>query len=351
MRVNQAILHTYDAKSCVKVFSEAPMDLSQDHIKRYVGSQARRALSNLDARRGAFVPESAFARDVASFFRGQVDFVPFTASVAEFLIAQMTQMEHTDSFDMLFLDFEGAKEKPVNDLTDEEVEVMYEAQAPRYLALVILESKQAYMHEVGKDELGHTRASIAQHYAIMPNPGQKVASFAVVSAAGDVRFCDEPREIAGHSVELLPEKLLQCTDEPSSKEVVTEVCGLVGAVAEEFGANAAEAVARAKAYVSETAEADEALAPELLAREVFETDTLRERFVAEAADEGLPDRVTVEPEVARRVAAKHRIRTDTGVDITFPAEYGKNPDFLEFESAPDGSISIKIKQVNEIQNR
>ena len=51
MRVNQAILHTYDAKSCVKVFSEASMDLSQDHIKRYVGSQARRALSNLDARR------------------------------------------------------------------------------------------------------------------------------------------------------------------------------------------------------------------------------------------------------------------------------------------------------------
>ena len=43
--------------------------------------------------------------------------------------------------------------------------------------------------------------------------------------------------------------------------------------------------------------------------------------------------------------------TDTGVDITFPAEYGKNPDFLEFESNLDGTLSIRIKNVGAIENR
>ncbi len=51
------------------------------------------------------------------------------------------------------------------------------------------------------------------------------------------------------------------------------------------------------------------------------------------------------------MAAKHKIRTDTGIDITFPAEYGKNPDFLEFESNLDGTLSIRIKNVGAIENR
>ncbi len=71
----------------------------------------------------------------------------------------------------------------------------------------------------------------------------------------------------------------------------------------------------------------------------------------EAADRDLPAQLKVEPKVARRVAAKHHIRTDTGVDITFPAEFGKNPDFLEFTSNLDGTISIAIKNVSAIENR
>lgn len=352
MRVNQAILHSYEGKSCVKVFSEAPMDLADDEVKRYVTSQARRALSNLDARRGAFLPDSAFAKEAVAFFRGNADFAPFTAGAAEFLIGQMGQMEETPSFDLLFIDFEGREEETVDGLGEEDIEMMYRSQAPRYLAIVMLESRRAYMHEVGRDELGHTLASIARHHAILPNPSQKVRSFAVVSATGDVRFCDEPRVVAGRSVELLPEALLQCTSEASSKEVVQGVCDLVGAVADEFGANPAAAVARAKAYVSENAETDEVLVPEQLARDVFaDAPQMHDRFVEEAAEQNLPVRVSVEPEVARRVAAKHKIRTDTGIDITFPAEYGKNPDFLEFESNLDGTLSIRIKNVGAIENR
>lgn len=352
MRVNQAILHSYAAGSCVTVFSEAPMDLSQAEIKRYVTSQARRSLSNLDARRGAFLPESAFKESVEAYFRGQQELAPFSAEIAHYLLGELGKQEHTPSTDVLVIDFEGDVDKTLNDLSDEDVEMMYEAQAPRYLAIVVLESRDAYMCEVGIDALGHQVASIARHHAILPNPGQKVSSFAVVAATGEVRFCDVPRVIAGQSIQLLPEGLLQCTSEASSKECVEAVTELVGEVADEFCANSAAAVAAAKAYVSENAEDDEVLVPEQLAREVFSgSPQAHDRFVEEAADRDLPAQLKVEPKVARRVAAKHHIRTDTGVDITFPAEFGKNPDFLEFTSNLDGTISIAIKNVSAIENR
>ena len=89
-----------------------------------------------------------------------------------------------------------------------------------------------------------------------------------------------------------------------------------------------------------------------LGREVFADEpVLQERFDRAVSEGAIPERVVVEAAVAKRVTRNHKIRTDTGIDITFPAEYGKNPDFLEFESNLDGTLSIRIKNVGAIENR
>ncbi|MFR3091329.1 MAG: nucleoid-associated protein, partial [Eggerthella lenta] len=134
---------------------------------------------------------------------------------------------------------------------------------------------------------------------------------------------------------LIPDGLLQCSMEASSKEVFDAVTRIVEEVAEEYGANAAVAVSKAKAYVAENADESDELAPWDLGEEVFEDEPLQKRFEQALADEALPERVVVEKNVAKRVAKSHKIRTDTGIDITFPAEYGENPDFIEFVSGTE----------------
>ena len=69
------------------------------------------------------------------------------------------------------------------------------------------------------------------------------------------------------------------------------------------------------------------------------------------AEQAMPERVVVEKAVAKRVAKNHKIRTDTGIEVTFPAELGENPEFIEFVSAPDGLISIQLKNIGHIENR
>ena len=51
------------------------------------------------------------------------------------------------------------------------------------------------------------------------------------------------------------------------------------------------------------------------------------------------------------MARNHKIRTDTGIEITFPTEYSHNPDFIEFVSMPNGMISIELKNIGNIENR
>ncbi|MEG0016738.1 MAG: nucleoid-associated protein, partial [Gordonibacter sp.] len=186
-----------------------------------------------------------------------------------------------------------------------------------------------------------------------PNPSQKMQSYAVIEA-GDlsVVFCDKAREIAGEERWLIPDGLLQCSMEASGKEVFDTVARLVEEVAEEYGANTAVAVSKAKAYVAENADDSDEVCPEELGREVFRDDpALQKRFDEATAEEALPERVVVEKATAKRVAKSHKIRTDTGIDITFPAEYGQNPDFIEFVSSPNGLLSIQLKNIGSIENR
>ena len=47
----------------------------------------------------------------------------------------------------------------------------------------------------------------------------------------------------------------------------------------------------------------------------------------------------------------HKIVTDTGIVLTFPAEYSHNTELIEFKSAPNGLIQIELKNIGSIENR
>ncbi len=154
MKINQAILHVLDFVSCVNVYAQVPMDFSNKVAKRYVTSQARRTLNNLDSKRGQFAADSLFAEELRSYFRGERDFVGLSQQIAEFVAGELGRMEKTPSTDVLVVDFEGDLDETVREMTDEEAEAAYKAAGPRYFAIILLEARQAYMHEVGSNDFG-----------------------------------------------------------------------------------------------------------------------------------------------------------------------------------------------------
>ena len=351
MNINHAILHVLDFVSCVNVYAQQELDLSSKNAKHYVTGHARRLLNNIDAKRGEFAEDSMFAEELRAFFRRESDFIDLSVQIAEFIAGELGRMEKAESTDVLVIDFEDDPDT-AGGLNDADADAMFDGHARRYFAIVLLESRQAYMHEVGTSDTGCTSIEGARHHAILPNPSQKVASFALIEAGSmAVSFCDKSRNVAGEDRMIIPDGLLQCSTNASTKEVLTCVNRIVEEIAEEYGANTAVALSKAKAYVSEAAEEAEELAPWELAEEVFNDEPLRKRFEKAVAEEALPERIPVERKVAARVAKNHKIRTDTGIEITFPAEYGENPDFIEFESTPDGLISIQLKNITHIENR
>ena len=209
------------------------------------------------------------------------------------------------------------------------------------------------MHEVGTDA-GQAVNGIARHYAILPNPSQKLQSYCVVRASTmEIGYVDKKRKIAGEDRMLIPEGLLQCETGVSGKEAIDTVTRVVEEVAEEHGANTAVALAKVKAAVAERVEDDEELPPWDIVDEVFEdSPQIKESVKSALREEKLPERVPVERKQVERAAVRnHKIRTDTGIEISFPAEMGSNSDYIEFVNEPNGLISIELKKIGSIENR
>ena len=410
MKINHAILHAFDFVSCENAFAQTEIDLHNKNAKKYVQSLANKCLNNLDNTHGEFSPESLFAPELRAYHAGERDFAGLSQQIAEFLAGELGHMEKTPSCDVLVVDFEVEpkmeaapdgfdtssdsdtapwEDKPSSFSSDtaspseEEAVPWGEEDAEgasggssvatgaegdtarfgdasdilaqmnkRYFAIILLESKQAYMHDLFVGETG-TENTISRHFAILPNPSQKVQSAAVIDLRSqEVLFVDKKRIIAGQETYLIPDGLLQCSSKASTKEIVSTAVQIVEEVAQEYGANPAVATARVKDYITECARDSRDFDIDEMADEVFGDQAAPRESVREYAQEReLPQQVSVEKEVVKRVARTQKIRTDTGIEISFPAEYVRSPEFISFTSTADGTYSISLNNITSIENR
>ena len=352
MKINHAIVHVFDFLSCVNTFAHEEIDIADKTAKNYIARHVRKALGSIDNKHGEFSADSLFAPEMRRYFAGERDFVDLSCQIGDYIVGELSRMEKSPSTDLLVVDFEDEPERQSGDMSDAEIEAAFAGPTHRYFAIMLLESKQAYMHELGRGEMGE-RTDIERRLAVLPNPSQKVASYAIIDLRSlSVAFQDKKRTIAGEERWLIPDGLLQCSMEASTKETFSAVTEIVEAVAEEYGTNTAVAMSKAKAYAAEAVDCDGEVELGAMAEEVFEDEPeLQRRFVEAAEARELPTSVPLEREAVRRVAANHKIRTDTGIEITFPAEYSKNPEYLTFTYDADGKIAIAIKNITHIENR
>lgn len=342
LRVSAAILHVFDFDAGSTYFSERPLDLDVRTTRSYVQRHLRKISANAESRHGTFAPDSAFAAELQRYLAGERDFVGFSTDIAQWFWEELRRAEDLEQCDLLVADFTDT------DAASGE-EVAFEGEAGRrYFAVMLLPRRQAFVHEVGG-----AANDIARLDATLPNPSQKVASYVLVDAeTGAIDFHDRERQVGGEKVMVIPERFLCCTSEASSHEVIDEVSVIVRDVAEEFGLEPAVEVSRAKALVARTADAEESFSPAEVGRAVFEDrPEMAERYEQRVSEARLPEEAPVRRGVANRLTRSHKIRTDTGVEITFPSELADKPGYLDFSTDADGRITITVGNVASIENR
>ncbi|WP_234966886.1 nucleoid-associated protein [Olsenella urininfantis] len=364
MHVSHAILHAFDFESGSAYPSERELDMGGRSVKSYVQRQLRKTISSAESKHGEFSEASVLREALESYAAGAgVGFVELSQQLARMLWEELRRCDELEQADLLVCDFTDTRDlkaraqdaggqvadamaAPAEDVDLEDLSV-------RYFAAILLPRKQAFVHELGADGAGAAANDILRQDSTLPNPTQKADTYLLVNMAnGAIDFHDKRRTQGSQEVSVVADKLLRCVAQASSKEVVERVEQIVREVAEEAGENVTRAVAQAKHVVAQEAERAESFSPGEVGRRVFEErPELQERYERAAQESDLPEEVPVRRGVANRMAKSHKIKTDTGIEITFPSEYAADANYIEFTSDAEGYVSIVIKNVGRIENR
>ena len=66
---------------------------------------------------------------------------------------------------------------------------------------------------------------------------------------------------------------------------------------------------------------------------------------------GFTEPVKMDQEATIKKMCKHKLKTDTGIELTIPSEYFDNTEYMEFHNNEDGTLSIMLKHIGNIVNR
>lgn len=362
IKLNHAILHAFDFETSSVYLSQQELDILDQKTRSYVVRLVRKALGSIDNQSGKVAPDTPLAKRLNELSQGMRSFIDFSVELTQALWEALRKSEDLEPADVLVTFFTDTAAAKVNALTEggEMSSQLAEAKVQAlddddfdeinqtYLGFFILPRKLTFAHEL----LGQTNQIVRQD-ATLPNPTQKIDSYALINLdTRDFFVSDKPRKVGSIEQQILLDEILRSSAEASAKNVVHEVESIASRVAQEFGQNVCEVVAKTKATVASRVQKEEEFNPHELAGELFESnDTMRERFEEEVTQKSLPQKVVMKPSAATRLATQHKIKTDTGIEITFPTRYASNSNYLEFTRDEDGQVTILIKGVTHIENK
>lgn len=332
--IEKAVLHILDLANGSTVYSDALLEV-KDSVDTYLTKHIEKSWASVSKKPGRFYEDSAFQKHLDAYLAGEVDFLAFSKTVAQSLEHALSHAEEMTSVDVIFADVR------IDDV--------------RQIVLLKSDSHIGYTHQVVQDDEG-THNEIVNQATIMPSLTQRIDEFAFVDA-GDksIRVSSKKYTIDGEKIQILPEIVLECSLSPSTSDAVKALQKTAAKVAEDYGQDEVAIAAAAKNYLAGRMEsADDAIDLTAAAPELFHGNpAMQEDFKEAVEDAGFTEPVPMDmsKEAMLKKVSRHRLKTDTGIELNIPTDYFDNTEYVEFNTSEDGTMSITLKHISNIINK
>lgn len=330
--INNAILHILDFNSNITVLSEEELDIKNGSVDTFLTKHIEKSFNDPGLKSGAFLENSKFKKEMIDYIKNDLTFVDFSAYIANAVHAAIATADNLCSLDLIVCDF---------DVDDN-----------RFIGILECVNHVGFTHYIEKEN-NKIKNDIINHYSILPNLSQKLEECAFINiSSSDIKFLEKKRSINGEDTFIIPDVLLECSSGISPKDTIKLVKAIAHKVAENHGQSTVLAVSKTKNFIVENTEVSECLEPQKLGKEVFASSkVMQEEFVREVKNAGIADTVKIEKTYAVRTGKNHKIKTDTGIELSVPVDYFEDKNYIDFINNPDGTISIELKNIGKITNR
>ena len=332
MQINHGVLHIFDFTASLSVYSENELNVGDDKIQEYLATHVQKAMKDPSLRTGQISDFSPIGKLLTSYGQGEVAFTVLAKKLGERTFEYMKQA--TDGVVVDAIVCEAMSDVP-------------------YICFLLCQAHDAYTHQLISEDNGSLTTELVPHKAVLPNPSQKVRSFMAVRLDDlSIRLYEPKGEYDGEAVYILADKVLQIGTNQSSRDTVRKVKNIVDKVAEAHESTGVEELTMMKSMLAKNAEVSDTVNPVHLVEKVFSDNPIQlEAAKKELEEQDMMRPLPVNREFASKVGEMHKIKTDTGIEISFPVEYMKKQEFIEIVTNPDGTLRIEFNNINKILNR
>lgn len=147
------------------------------------------------------------------------------------------------------------------------------------------------------------------------------------------------------------EEILQSISKPSVNESIEILSSTVTGLTQKYQLDDMKTSTTLKTIIKEGIENDQRIETETIANLVFDTNSVaKEEFKYDIEKEGLPKVILTDNIKPKKSDKTQKFKTDNGIEITIPIDMINNKD-IEFITEPDGKISIRLKNIQEIERK
>lgn len=215
-----------------------------------------------------------------------------------------------------------------------------------YLSILKLNYKEEFTHFVEHNDAG-VITRIIKHKGIFPSTGKQVEEGVIINTETlDVLLLDQTKSKYLALMFDLEPKL-------SVKETIKALETVASKVIEEHYDNPLNALSELKSNISETIARTGSIPIQEVMEQTFgEDDTVFESCLSQMAEYGIQEATVpvTDSKVSNRFASQ-KLKTDTGIELKFPTELFKDPDFIEIVNNPNGTLSIVLKNISQITQK
>ena len=330
--LNKAIVHIIAPGIETSMYSDKELDLSEASVSAFLLTRIEKMYEDPSMRSGEFSDNSGFKYHTKEYFGGKTDFVEFSTVAAKRLQEGISQAEVALASDIIVCDC-----------------IIHER---RTVVILKCDNKAGFTHRVVQED-GAVKNEIINYYSILPPATQRLSDCAFIDGEDlSIKFKGKSVTLDGQKMNLMSEVLLECEYGISPKESFNSLQKAAKAVTEEYGGDTVDTDVALRQYIRNMPADEEEVDTKAIAEAVFNSSpAARDDFLEKTREAEVPEKIEKSEYIEKRAEKNIKIVTDTGIEISFPAEFYRDEENVSILNNDDGTISIQINNISQILNK
>lgn len=328
--ISRAILHILDPSLGVPVLSDNLMSFN-DQMREYTEKHVLKCFNDADLKKTKFINEDGLFLKLIKEYKLNEEFKKFTNEIAEFFFKLIAENQDIKACDLLFLQANVFNKD--------------------YIVMLKLNYKNGYIHFT-KQEEGTKNIIIEQPCALTSASGKIDECIFVDLNTLEVFVKEKKCQVYNEPCYYISKHLLECREEKPDKEKVKIITQATDKIIKEFYDDDVMMKTKVKNIIRENVEESLKFNVEDISDQVFEDREIKKAYSEEIKMKGIKEpEVKVNFNYANKIKTKQKFVTDEGIEINIPYEMISNKDKVEFITNPDGTISIVLKNIDNIMDK